>query len=53
VWLYNHILRRRGGFIKYIRREVRRSYKNRIGEGEEEDGTEKIPLWAKLAAKFE
>ena len=44
VWLYNHILHRRGGFLKFARRKMRRDYSTRHAE-------EKGSLRGKLAAR--
>lgn len=31
VWLYNHILRSRGGFLKFMRRQLRRKFTKDMG----------------------
>lgn len=47
VWLYNHILRSRGSFLKFIRRQLRRKF------GKTKDGvTEKISLMDRLRATW-
>ncbi|XP_033606754.1 DC-STAMP domain-containing protein 2 [Cryptotermes secundus] len=47
VWLYNNILRSRGGFLKFIRRQLRRKF------GKSKDGViEKVSLMDRLRAKF-
>ncbi|XP_021923470.1 DC-STAMP domain-containing protein 2-like isoform X2 [Zootermopsis nevadensis] len=47
VWLYNHILRSRGSFLKYARRQLRRKY------GKGNDGiTEEVGLMDRLRAQF-
>ena len=43
VWLYNHILKTRDGFLSYIRRRMRVEY-------EDQKAIEKISLTAKLGA---
>ncbi|XP_033753894.1 DC-STAMP domain-containing protein 2-like [Pecten maximus] len=45
VWLYNHILKCRGGFIKITRRQLKRKYLKNTE-------TEKISIRGKLAAKY-
>jgi hypothetical protein len=45
LWLYNHILRSRGSFLTFIRRQLRRKF------GKSKDGvTEKISLMERLRA---
>ncbi|XP_014271124.1 DC-STAMP domain-containing protein 2 [Halyomorpha halys] len=44
VWLYNHILRSRGSFLKYARRQLRRMF---IKDGQ---GVEKISFMDRLVA---
>lgn len=47
VWLYNNILRSRGGFLKFIRRQLRRKF------GKSKDGViEKVSLMDRLRAKW-
>lgn len=47
VWLYNHILRSRGSFLKYVRRQLRRKF------GKSKDGViEKVSLMDRLRAKL-
>ncbi|KAL0271510.1 UNVERIFIED_CONTAM: hypothetical protein PYX00_008582 [Menopon gallinae] len=47
VWLYNHILRSRGGFVKFARRQLRR--KKRCAKGKR---TEKITIKQRIFAKM-
>ncbi len=46
VWLYNQILRRRGGFLKFMRRKLRQHYKT----DQEEENLEKISFLGRLSA---
>lgn len=47
AWLYNNILRSRGGFLKFIRRQLRRKF------GKSKDGViDKISLMDRLRAKW-
>ena len=43
VWLYNHILRSRGSFLRFARRQLRKNYKN-------EEPVEKVTLKQRLFA---
>lgn len=43
VWLYNHILRRRGGFVKFLRRKLR-------DKSENEAESKKVSVLQRLAA---
>ncbi|OWF53843.1 DC-STAMP domain-containing protein 2 [Mizuhopecten yessoensis] len=45
VWLYNHILKTRGGFLKITRRQMKRKYLKSTE-------TEKISIRGKLATKY-
>lgn len=44
VWLFNHILKTRGGFLKYKRRKARQQFSNR-------KNLEEASIVGKLAAK--
>ncbi|XP_069674725.1 DC-STAMP domain-containing protein 2-like [Periplaneta americana] len=47
VWLYNHILRSRGGFLKFARRQLRRKF------GKDKEGAiEKVSLLDRLRERF-
>lgn len=48
VWLYNHILRSRGGFLKFARRQLRRRFQ---GKGEKDEKIEKISIFQRLKAR--
>ncbi|XP_013388561.1 DC-STAMP domain-containing protein 2 isoform X2 [Lingula anatina] len=45
IWLYNHILQQRGGFLKFLRRQLRRKY-------EKEEAIEKISIRSRLASQY-
>ncbi|CAG5132395.1 unnamed protein product, partial [Candidula unifasciata] len=45
VWLYNHILTRRGSFLIFMRRQLRRRFKN-------EKSVQKISIISRLQAQF-
>ncbi|XP_052098978.1 DC-STAMP domain-containing protein 2-like [Mytilus californianus] len=46
VWLYNHMLKTRGGFLKFERRKIRREYNTSCSR-------QKASIKGKLAAKYE
>ncbi|KAK3095481.1 hypothetical protein FSP39_015168 [Pinctada imbricata] len=45
AWLYNHILKMRGGFLKFMRRKIRQQYSTF-------DNEEKISIRSRLAEQF-
>lgn len=46
VWLFNHILKLRGGFMKYKRRKARQQFSNR-------KNLEEASMVGKLAAQYD
>ncbi|XP_071104714.1 DC-STAMP domain-containing protein 2-like [Haliotis cracherodii] len=45
VWLYNHILKTRGGFLKFARRQIRRKYMK-------DQDVQKASIRSRLAAQY-
>ncbi|XP_048516014.1 DC-STAMP domain-containing protein 2-like [Athalia rosae] len=46
VWLYNHIIRSRGSFLKFARRQLRRKY----SKSDKKEAVEKVTLKERLVA---